>query len=97
MKVKKHFRTSTSIVDLIVSDFSYSRISDRDIYFKYCVDKRIQLLSERYDAKIDKILSFIILNCNYDNLPLHGLAKIIMSLSKVTNILSKGFISLISK
>lgn len=97
MKVRKHFRTSTSIVDLIVSDFSYSRISDRDIYFKYCVDKRIQLLSERYDAKIDKILSFIILNCNYDNLPLHGLAKIIMSLSKVTNILSKGFISLISK
>lgn len=97
MRVRKHFRTSTSIVDLIVSDFSYSRISDRDIYFKYCVDKRIELLSERYDAKIDKILSFIILNCNYDNLPLHSLAKIIMSLSKVTNILSKGFISLISK
>lgn len=97
MKLKKHFRTSESVIDLIVSDFSYSRISDRDIYFRYSVDKRVQLLSERYDLKIDKILSFIILNCNYDNLPLHSLAKIIMSLSKVTNILSKGFVSLLSK
>lgn len=97
MKLKKHFRTSESVIDLIVSDFSYSRISDRDIYFRYSVDKRVQLLSERYDLKIDKILSFIILNCSYDNLPLHSLAKIIMSLSKVTNILSKGFVSLLSK
>ena len=92
MKLRKHFRTSESVIDLIVSDFSYSRISDKEIYFRYCVDKRIQLLSERYDNKIDKILSFIILNCSYDNLPLQSLAKIIMSLSKVTNILSKGFI-----
>lgn len=97
MKLRKHFRTSESVIDLIVSDFSYSRISDKEIYFRYCVDKRIQLLSERYDNKIDKILSFIILNCSYDNLPLQSLAKIIMSLSKVTNILSKGFISLLSK
>lgn len=97
MKLRKHFRTSESIIDLIVSDFSYSRISDKDIYFRYCVDKRIQLLSEKYDAKIDKLLTFIIMNCSYDNLPLHSLAKIIMSLSKVTNILSKGFISLMSK
>lgn len=97
MKLRKHFRTSESVIDLIVSDFSYSRISDKEIYFRYCVDKRIQLLSERYDNKIDKILSFIILNCSCDNLPLQSLAKIIMSLSKVTNILSKGFISLLSK
>ena len=80
MKLRKHFRTSESVIDLIVSDFSYSRISDKEIYFRYCVDKRIQLLSERYDNKIDKILSFIILNCSYDNLPLQSLAKIIMSL-----------------
>lgn len=97
MKLRKHFRTSESIINLIVSDFSYSRISDKNIYFRYCVDRRIQLLSEKYDSKIDRLLTFIIMNCSYDNLPLHSLAKIIMSLSKVTNILSKGFISLISK
>lgn len=95
MKLRKHFRTSISVIELIESDFSYSRISNKDVYFKYCVNKRIQLLSERYDRKIDKILSFIILHCNYDDLPIQSLSKVILSLSKVTNILTKGFFSII--
>lgn len=97
MKLRKHFRTSISVIELIESDFSYSRISNKDVYFKYCVNKRIQLLSERYDRKIDKILSFIILHCNYDDLPIQSLSKVILSLSKVTNILTKGFLTLLNK
>ncbi len=97
MKLRKHFRTSISVIELIESDFSYSRISNKDVYFKYCVNKRIQLLSERYDRKIDKILSFIILHCNYDDLPIQSLSKVILSLSKVTNILTKGFLALLNK
>jgi hypothetical protein len=95
MNIRKHFRTSNATIDYIISDFSFNRISDKDIYFKYCVNKRIEQLNKNYDEKIDKILSFIILNCDYDNMPLHCLAKITLSLSKVTTAISKGFINLI--
>lgn len=97
MRVRRHFRTSTANINLILSDFSFSRIHNKDTYFKYCVDKRIQLLNENYDAKLDKILSFIIMNCKYDNLPLDALSNIILSLSKVTNILSKGFMYVLTR
>lgn len=96
MKVKKHFRTSSSNINLIISDFSFSRIGDKDIYLRYCVNQRIEKLSQQYDNKLDNILSYIITSCNYDNLPLDCLSRIIMSLSKITNALSKGFMSLIN-
>lgn len=95
MKIRKHFRTSTSTIDYIISDFSFNRISNKDVYFRYCVNKRIEKLNNEYNKKLDNILTFLIVNCNYDNLPLECLSRIIMSLTKVTNVLSKGFISLI--
>lgn len=95
MKVRKHFRTSISIIDYIISDFSFNRISNKDIYFNYCVNKRIEKLNDKYNTKLDNMLTFIILNCNYDNLPVNCLSRIILSLTKITNVLSKGFISLI--
>lgn len=95
MKLRKHFRTSLATIDYIISDFSFNRISNKDIYFKYCVNKRIKKLNSNYDDKLDKILSFIILNCNYDNMPIHILAKITLSISKVSAAISKGFINLI--
>ena len=96
MRVRKHFRTSTATIDYIISDFSLNRISNKEIYFKYCVNRRMHKLSEDYDTKLDKILSFIIKHCDYDDMPIHCLSRIIMSLSHVTNALSKGFITLIS-
>lgn len=97
MRVRSHFRTSSSTIDYIIADFNFSRISDKDIYFRYCVNKRMELLHSNYDNKLDKILSFIILHCAYDNMPVESLAKIALSLAKVTNILSKGFMSVISE
>ena len=97
MKLRKHFRTSESTVDYIISDFSLNRIVDKDTYFKYCVSVRIDKLSKRYDNKIDRILRFILYNCEFDNYPIISISKIILSLSKVTNVLTKGFISLIDK
>lgn len=97
MKLRKHFRTSESTVDYIISDFSLNRIVDKDVYFRYCVSIRINKLSKRYDNKIDKILKFILYNCQFDNYPITSISKIILSLSKVTNVLTKGFISLIDK
>ena len=95
LRVRKHFRTSIVTIDYIISDFSFNRISNKEVYLKYCVNKRIQKLNEDYDKKLDKILNFIILHCDYDNMPMNALSKVILSLSHVTNVLSKGFIALI--
>lgn len=95
MKVRKHFRTSRATIDYIISDFSFNRISNKDLYFKHCVTNRMAQLNDNYNEKVDKILNFIIRNCRYDNMPIHLLSKIILSLSKVTNALSKGFLYLI--
>lgn len=97
MKIRKHFRTSTSTIELIADDFSFNRIGDKKIYFRYCVNRRIELLSRNYDEKLDKILTFIIRHCDYDNLPTECIARVIMSLTKVTNTLSKGLIYMIEK
>lgn len=97
MKIRKHFRTSPSTIDYIIADFNFNRISDKNVYFRYSVNKRMELLHKNYDDKLDKILSFIILHCDYDNMPVDSLAKIALSLAKVTNILSKGFISVIGE
>ena len=78
MRVRKHFRTSIVTIDYIISDFSFNRISNKEVYLKYCVNKRIQKLNE-----------------DYDNMPMNALSKVILSLSHVTNVLSKGFIALI--
>ena len=95
LRVRKHFRTSIVTIDYIISDFSFNRISNKEVYLKYCVNKRIQKLNEDYDKKLDRILNFIILHCVYDNMPMNALSKVILSLSHVTNVLSKGFIALI--
>ena len=97
MKIRKHFRTSPTTIDYIVSNFNLTRISDNDKYFKYIVNKRIMELNKSYDEKLDKLLTYIIKYCRYDNIPVQSLSRIILSLSKITNTLSKGFLSIISK
>lgn len=96
MKVRKHFRTSMSTIDYIIMDFSMNRISNKDVYLKYCVNNRLNLLNKQYDEKLDKILTFIITRCSYDNMPIDIISKCIMSITKVTNALSKGFVSILS-
>lgn len=97
MKIRKHFRTRTSTIDYIITDFSLNRVIDKKTYFKYCANARMEQLNKQYDEKIDNILNFIILNCEYNNLPLKSMSRIILSLSKVTNALSKGIISLLEE
>ena len=97
MRIRKHFRTSSSTIDLIIADFGFNRIVNKDTYFKFCVNKRIEYLHTDYDNKLNKILSYIIKHCDYDNIPVKSLSVIILSLSKVTNALSKGLLSLISE
>ena len=97
MKLRKHLRTQSATIDYIIADFSFGNIGDKDIYFRYCVENRMKLLNEQYDYKLDKILSYIIKYSSFDNLPLESISKIILSLTKVTNVLMKGFNTLISR
>lgn len=97
MRVRKHFRTSSSVIDLIILDVVSNRVVNKDTFFNYCVNDRLEYLSEKYDDKLNKITSFIIMNCNYASLPLDSLSRLILSLSKVTNALTKGLISILGK
>ena len=96
MNIRKHFRTSSSTINYIISDFDLNRITDKNMYFKFCVNNRLDKLNESYDNKLDRMMTFIIKHYSYDNLPIIGVSKIIMSLSKITNALTKGLISLIT-
>lgn len=93
--IRKHFRTDSATIDHIYSDFSYNRITNKDEYIRYIVNNRIDILNKNYNIKLDRILNFIIINCRYDNLPIDSILKIIKSLSRITDVLSKGFLSII--
>lgn len=95
MRVRKHFRTTSATIDYIITDFNLNRIVDKDVYFKNCVTKKMIELSDDYDKKIDKVLSYLIIYCDFEKMPLDTVSKIISSLSKVTNALSKGFMSIL--
>ena len=96
MKVKK-FRTSSATIDYIIADFTLNRISNREMCFMKCVGDRITRLSDEYNAMVDKVLNFIILHCDYSNLPIEIISRIIYSLSKVTNAVTKGILSIIKE
>ena len=95
MRVRKHFRTTSATIDYIITDFNLNRIVDKDVYFKNCVTKKMIELSDDYDKKIDKVLSYLIIYCDFEKMPLDTVSKIISSLSKVANALSKGFMSIL--
>ncbi len=97
MRVKRHFRTSKSTIDYILADFSLNRISNKDTYFMICVNDRLNKLNGEYNRKIDMILNFIIKRCDFTNLPVESIARVMYSISKVTNALSKGILSLIKE
>lgn len=96
MRVRKHFRTSAATVDYIIADFSLNRITNKETYFMLCVNDRINKLNTEYSNKIDKILNFIILRCSFTNYPVHSIAKMMYSISKITTALTKGILSLIN-
>jgi uncharacterized protein YutD len=95
MRVRRHFRTSQATIDYIIADFSLNKISNKDTYFMICVNDRINKLNEEYQSKIDKMLDLIIKHCSFADYPVDIIANIMYSLSKVTNALSKGILSLL--
>ena len=97
MRIRRHFRTSSATIDYIIADFSLNRISNKDTYFLMCVNERIKKLSDEYNNRLDRILNFIITHFSYTDMPLECISKIIFSLSKVTNALSKGILSIIKE
>lgn len=96
MKLKK-FRMSCATIDYIVADFTLNRITDRDNCFMGCVSERLERLNASYNRQINRVLNSIILYCSYDSFPVEIISKIIYSLSKVTNALSRGILSIIKE
>ena len=97
MKIRKHFRVSSATIDLLSLDLVSNRIVNKEVFFNYCVNERLEKLNNLYDEKIDLITSYIIRNYNHDNLPLEALSRIVFSVTKITSVLTKGLISIISK
>ena len=95
MRIRKHFRTSSSTIDLLVLDMVSNRIVNREVFFNYCVNDRLNKLNDQYDKKLDKFVTYVILNYNYYDLPLDCVSRMIMSITKVTNALTKGIISIL--
>lgn len=97
IEVKDYFKTSDATVDYIIADLTLNKISNKEIYFYKCVNDRVEKLNNEYNNKVEKLLNFIIFHCNYSDLPLHTISKIIYSLSKVTNAITKGILSIIKE
>lgn len=95
--IKDYFKTSEATTDYIIADLTLNRISNKENYFYKCVNDRVEKLNKEYNARVEKILNFIILHCEYSNLPLQTISKIIYSLSKVTNAVTKGILSIIKE
>lgn len=95
MKVRKHFRTSQATIDYILADLSLNRISNKETYFMICVGDKLNKLNDEYQKKVDDILCDIIKYCNFANYPVKSIAKLMYSVSKVTNALAKGLISIL--
>lgn len=94
MKIRKHFRTDTAIVNYIIADLNHNKIN-KEAYLDRCVAQRISKINEQYDRKLDKIITFIILKCDFDNLPIQTITRLTLSLTKVMNVINKGFLSMI--
>ena len=81
-------------IDFIISDFNLNRIN-KDLYLDLCIAERMDTLGKQYDAQLDKIMTFIILRYDFDNLPITYITKMTKSLTKVANAINKGFLSMI--
>ena len=97
MEVKDYFKMSEATTDYIIADLTLNRISNKENCFYKCVNDRVEKLNDEYNNRVEKILNFIILHCDYSNLPLQTISKIIYSLSKVTNAVTKGILSIIKE
>ena len=97
LEVKDYFKTSEATADYIIADLTFNKISNKEVYFFKCVNERIEKLNNEYNNRVEKLLNFIILNCEFSNLPLQIISKIIYSLSKVTNAVTKGILAIIKE
>ena len=97
MRVRRHFRTSQATIDYIIADFSLNRISNKEVYLMLCANERINKLNDEYNNKLDNILNYIILKCSFTDFPVNIIARMMYSLTKVTNAITKGLLYLIKE
>lgn len=96
MNIKK-FNMSCATLKYIDADFSRNIMSNKEAYLLECANNRINEVNNEYNQRVDNILNYIILRYDYRNMPLDIIAKILRSVSKVTNTMLKGILSIIRK
>jgi len=96
LKIRKHFRTDTSVVDYIITDLNVNIVNKEDCLDR-CVAERITKLNNEYNRQLDRVITYIILRCDFEDLPIQAISKITLSLTKVMDIMNKGFISIIGE
>ena len=91
------FTLSESTADYIIADLTLNKIVDKKTQYYKCVNERIDKLNREYSNRVDKILNLIILHCDFSNMPIKIISRIIMSLSRITSAISKGILSIIKE
>ena len=62
-----------------------------------CVNDRLNKLNDEYNNKLDRVLNYIIRRCSFSDMPVEIISRMMYSVSKITNALSKGILSLIKE
>ena len=95
--IADYFKTDEAVTDYIITDLTLNTITNREMFFYKCVANRVEKLNNEYNDRVEKLLNFIILHCEYSNLPIKLISKVIYSLSKITSAISKGILSIIKE
>lgn len=96
-RFRKIFRTSSSTIDYIITDLTLNKINNKDVFFTNCVNNKLCNLEEDYNNRADRILNYIICHCDFNHMPIKLITKMLNSISKVTNAMTKGLVSLFGK
>lgn len=97
MQIRKLYRMSPKTINSLILDFTSNRIYDKKQCLIECVHERIDKLNSEYERYINMYLDFIILKCQFNDLPITAISKMIASISKVTTAISKGILYIIDK
>ncbi len=96
-RFRKLFRTSSSTIDYIITDLTINKINNRDTFFTNCVNHKLCDLEDEYNDRVNKILDYVICHCDFNHMPVKLIATLLNSISKITNAMTKGLVSLFGK
>lgn len=95
-RFRKLFRTNSATIEYIITDLTLNKIHNKDVFFTNCVNNKICSLEEDYNNKVNNILNYVIGHCDFNHMPVNLISRLLKSISKITNALTKGVVSLLT-